>query len=836
MGSDCNLWYHPWAVTATCGSFRVANPGKNINISNADEVQECIVAEMDKSQIEKQMMKSSQTTKSSGKARIKALIAKDVSKRKGQHHRNSTHPTRSQLLRTESIHRLEYADRDPLADIILNDESPSSHQNNENSSDTSTTNVMQASDPEEQFLATKIARHVAPQESSDKPTQALSAQKLLYATEPSGVPPSKEFLDALCIINMNREFFLKIVQDPESPWAYHFHHQWARGVKSGLSKSGSFPVPGPSGGRDFGPIELKYNQNEITSHARSESKLQAGGQTQNLAEFESTEDVSEQSKFGITDDSSLGLPHHFKRWSENQVAIRRFKDLKQKIKHAIRQSKKERHRIIMDAIFHKVPHGHRFSKDAKKQIADQWKEPATSRNSEDSPGSSYGWGHSEPALSKQTSFPSKSLEKYTQLFESSFNKEAKYQISERLKVRTEDVGLPCGSDPKSLRRILSLPDFKSYFGLQSEDSGDNYLSEMAVNTVRIQSDYDEQKSLELPLGSENHVQFDAIGESKKHLVEASETYPVKQDQVRPTSATDAEVNAADWTNDDLGDVTKQDTTFYQGQGIRTTKKFNANLSEPSPISVLDSNVREDLKFQDIVSPGKLPISEDSELESRRPLYEGPDSAVNQQHESSMDSPTVVESRFDVEKVDLRKHLDSDFFPVQVDIKNKAEFNYVRDVLELSGIIRNELLETWHSIDKLVDPSVFEEVEGCLPLEPECSGNEEDGSCSHLLLFDLINEVLMEIYERSLTYCPRHLSSLSHIRPMPVGYHVLEEVWANISWYFSWEPDPDQTLDYVVSRDLAKGDGWMNLQFEAECLGLELEDWIFDDLLDELLCT
>lgn len=202
----------------------------------------------------------------------------------------------------------------------------------------------------------------------------------------------------------------------------------------------------------------------------------------------------------------------------------------------------------------------------------------------------------------------------------------------------------------------------------------------------------------------------------------------------------------------------------------------------------------------------------------------------------MDSPTVVESRFDVEKVDLRKHLDSDFFPVQVDIKNKAEFNYVRDVLELSGIIRNELLETWHSIDKLVDPSVFEEVEGCLPLEPECSGNEEDGSCSHLLLFDLINEVLMEIYERSLTYCPRHLSSLSHIRPMPVGYHVLEEVWANISWYFSWEPDPDQTLDYVVSRDLAKGDGWMNLQFEAECLGLELEDWIFDDLLDELLCT
>lgn len=219
--------------------------------------------------------------------------------------------------------------------------------------------------------------------------------------------------------------------------------------------------------------------------------------------------------------------------------------------------------------------------------------------------------------------------------------------------------------------------------------------------------------------------------------------------------------------------------------------------------------------------------------SRWPLSEGLDSAVNQQHESSMDSPTVIESSFDVEKVDLRKHSDSESLPVQVDIKNKAEFKYVRGVLELSGLSRKELLEKWHSNDLPVNASVFEEVEGCLPLEPEFSGKEDYGSCDHLLLFDLTNEVLMDIYEISSTYCPVRLTSLSHIRPLPVGYHVLEAVWSNISCYLSREPDSDQTLDNVVSQDLAKGDGWMNLQFEAECLGLELEDWIFDDLLDEL---
>lgn len=214
--------------------------------------------------------------------------------------------------------------------------------------------------------------------------------------------------------------------------------------------------------------------------------------------------------------------------------------------------------------------------------------------------------------------------------------------------------------------------------------------------------------------------------------------------------------------------------------------------------------------------------------------EGPDSVANEQHESIMESRAGVESRLSAKEIDPLKHLlDSEFSPVLVDKKDKAKFNYVRDVIKRSGVSRNELLETWQSIEQLVDPSVFEEVEGCLPLEPEYSGNEEDGSCNRLLLFDLINEVLMEIYERSLTYCPMKLSSLSLMHPIPVGYHVLEEVWTIISWYLSWEPDPYQTLDYVVTRDLAKGDGWMNLQFEAESLGLELEDWIFDDLLDEL---
>lgn len=226
---------------------------------------------------------------------------------------------------------------------------------------------------------------------------------------------------------------------------------------------------------------------------------------------------------------------------------------------------------------------------------------------------------------------------------------------------------------------------------------------------------------------------------------------------------------------------------------------------------------------------------DSEPSARHLLPNKLDSLEDQPAESSMDTPIVTESR--VETVEFTdKNLKNDILQFQVDAKDQAEFDYVKDILELSGFSGNELLGTWHSDDQPVDPSMISEMEGCMLFDPECSGNEEGGNCYHLLLFDLINEVLMEIYAKSYTYYPKSLSTLSHIRPMPVGYHVLEEVWATISWYLTSCPKTEHVLDYVVHRDLAKCDGWMNLQFDTECVVLELEDLIFDDLLEDVICT
>lgn len=197
--------------------------------------------------------------------------------------------------------------------------------------------------------------------------------------------------------------------------------------------------------------------------------------------------------------------------------------------------------------------------------------------------------------------------------------------------------------------------------------------------------------------------------------------------------------------------------------------------------------------------------------------------------------TVINSAADIPKVESPlKECYHEVLHAQVDTKDISEYNYVKDILELSGFTVHKFLGTWHSTGQPVDPSVFDKVEGCLLTELGSSENEEVCSCNRLLMFDLINEVLIEIHERSSSYFPVPLTCRSHISPMPVGYHVLGEVWTDIKWYLSWRPESYQSLDDAVGRDLDRGDGWMNLQFDAECVGLEIEDMMFDDLIDEML--
>lgn len=206
-----------------------------------------------------------------------------------------------------------------------------------------------------------------------------------------------------------------------------------------------------------------------------------------------------------------------------------------------------------------------------------------------------------------------------------------------------------------------------------------------------------------------------------------------------------------------------------------------------------------------------------------------DSFTDHRDESGMYTPTVD---FEKERIPSN-HVQMDIPLVQVDVKDKAKFDYVKNVLKLSGFNGNEPPGTWHSDYQPVDPSVYDEIEGCIPFDLDCSGNK-DGSCNHTLLFNIINETLMDIYERSYSYYPKRLSSLCHIHPMPAGKHLLKEVWTNINSYLNLRLELNHSLNYLAREDLSKEDGWMNLQLDSESVGLELEDLIWEELIEEAI--
>lgn len=164
-------------------------------------------------------------------------------------------------------------------------------------------------------------------------------------------------------------------------------------------------------------------------------------------------------------------------------------------------------------------------------------------------------------------------------------------------------------------------------------------------------------------------------------------------------------------------------------------------------------------------------------------------------------------------------------------QEEAEFNFVRNVLKKSGFGggAEDFLAVWCSSYEPVDQLLFVD-----DLETAIKDGSSDVYIDHRLIFDLINEVLLEIYETTVANSIRLSHYSSRIRPVPMGDHLLEEVWAKVSWHLSLQQDTNHTIEHVEAQDYEKKSGWMNLQWDAESVGNYLGDLIYDSLVDEFI--
>ncbi|KAE9621196.1 hypothetical protein Lalb_Chr01g0011091 [Lupinus albus] len=483
------------------------------------------------SNAEENLQHSTQPAKSSIKSRLKALIQDELSKKKGRHKRSSTCPTKSQLTRADSIHHLE---ADPLTELLLTAESSEpvlETFQNHNAADTlealspvfsnrPVTNndkcvdcgTMFSSDILEQNMDHKHHKQCTNTYNLSSPNESDPEEKLINAKIlTTDVSPHlfKDFLDALDIINTNKDYLLNYIQDPGSPLPFHSHNELKFSGKR-RSKSISFPVFASSSGS-------KDSEHGQVINKMVDDWFDAKGENKKSSMFDFTEDYHQPSQsisasHKVDQYLNPGFATSVSSQVPNHVKTNHFKDLRHKLKHLIEENKNEKYRITMDAVIDKIPRGSNLSKNVKKLINDKFKDPAINGERKDSARSGFGRSLSFNSLKRQQSMRTSSLKEssrvYSQLYETCFNTDIKYPTKpEKLKLKEEEKNSILKT-PKSFKRFLSLPNLKSYFH-QSEEpsvpSSPQSSTKQFGEKIRSTSFNDEKRSIEIGDDLKSHV-------------------------------------------------------------------------------------------------------------------------------------------------------------------------------------------------------------------------------------------------------------------------------------------------------------------------------------------
>ncbi|KAJ8748859.1 hypothetical protein K2173_013290 [Erythroxylum novogranatense] len=439
---------------------------------------------------------------------------------------------------------------------------------------------------------------------------------------------------------------------------------------------------------------------------------------------------------------------------------------------------------------------------------------------------------------------------------SSIYLEAKKHLSELLSNGAGNAEISSRQASRTLGKILSLPDystttmsnpgrdFRQNNGMiQTElSSGDQFrgqennsshsglvipsseihssVSDIIISKVETPTDAtptDSNKILEIEVESIICSGGNQII-SEGHVVEVADVVSQKENNIMDTPENDSSFSTVDDETGDLSEVSKETEWHESMQHVDSCEenqfpfppllsptstpvtkqvwdlKHAAEVSDrPSPVSVL-----EPILFEEDISPaGVRSQAVELHMQPQRIQFEEDESLATDQ---GMSLKTCVADE-------------------------ESIFNYVSEVLQVSGIKWDEFYIRSHTSDRFLDPSIFTEVQ-CFPNQL-CLDKK--------LLFDCINEVLVEVYARYLGCFPGLLLLKPTIRPVPDMKNAIREIFEGVNWHLRPFP-PHHTLDQIVNKDMAKIGSWMDLQFDTEAIIVEIVEAIYEDLTEEILCS
>ncbi|WCJ26296.1 hypothetical protein M5689_008124 [Euphorbia peplus] len=221
-----------------------------------------------------------------------------------------------------------------------------------------------------------------------------------------------------------------------------------------------------------------------------------------------------------------------------------------------------------------------------------------------------------------------------------------------------------------------------------------------------------------------------------------------------------------------------------------------NHEQPSPVSVLDQFFTEEANSSPINTKCKptLPSVWELEIGIEEICYHA-------RHRSQSPVATKIN-------------------PITSTEEYRSMFSYISRVLQANHFTWDELSRKSQISDQLLDLSLFEDIH--MGPTQHCP--------DHRLLFDYVNEVILDAnigYSRCSPW-------LSFIKPriVPDTGNIVHEILKYVDWELLLA-HPLETVDKMIERDLNKTGRWMDIPLNAEDAVSEIIDNVLGELIMEI---
>ncbi|KAF8017118.1 hypothetical protein BT93_H2349 [Corymbia citriodora subsp. variegata] len=688
-----------------------------------------------------------------------------------------------------------------------------------------------------------------------------------HLTEHGGTPFSKELVNALQIPNLNEESFSKLLEDPDSVLVKYMQSlQDAHLRRDNLSES-------------FAESNLSKEKHDKSSESQEVVNHKSykffrrnvkPHETKTLGEIENPQTSNRivilkpgpaESKNSSALDSADTLLGH----SPNIV----YKEQAEKAsRHFLISEIRKRWKNVMG----KEHHG-RSPGVVTKRLPDGGKANMGENNGMNSPGKEHFYmekiarpvakRRGEKTVKPRDSEVNREYENVNESKRrvSNIYIEAKKHLSEMLSTADEVTDFSSGQFPKSLGRILSLPEYNSPLASPGKIPESSLVTAQMRFSSHLRSPrVDENKerqieeandSYQVPSAPSTESELcilasvdDKIQTSNKNLTLSGE--PLSSSEVEETCGPhlspkgDTEILVAvDGTINE--EHVSKDTSTGSGSPASLQCGAEDHLSEDIDADYTDPDHKkeephshDELHACPFASPSSSSTVQkivDLEIAVDKPERQSPVSVLEPLFMEDDISPARTTSRSEpsiqplkIKFEDEIPHAPGHGIHIKTSMEGKESLlAYVEAVLHASGLGGREFYLRSELSDQLIEPSVFDEVDF---LYDQLHFDQK-------LVFDCINEVLLEVCQHYFGCSPWVSFVKPSIKPVRDIRSTIHEVWEGVHWHLL-PLSPPCILEHIVRKDMVKSGKWMDLRFDSESIGVEMGDAIFDELIDEIL--